>query len=138
MANHPPVVLAVDPGRDKCGLAVLRGREVLFRALVPAAETGLTCWYLLGRHPEAICVIGDSTGSAVIRSELIRFCPQLTLQIVSEAHSTLQARQLYFTEHSGGFWNRLLPVGLRVPPRPVDDYAAVILAERYLSGLGGT
>ena len=27
---------------------------------------------------------------------------------------------------------RLIPKGMRTPPEPIDDYAAVILAERYL------
>ncbi|HKM17981.1 MAG TPA: pre-16S rRNA-processing nuclease YqgF, partial [Limnochordia bacterium] len=31
-------------------------------------------------------------------------------------------------------WRRLLPVSLQTPPVPIDDYVAVILAQRYLDG----
>ena len=31
---------------------------------------------------------------------------------------------------------RLLPLGLRTPPGPVDDFAAVILGRRYIAGQG--
>jgi hypothetical protein len=29
--------------------------------------------------------------------------------------------------------SRLIPQGMRVPPRPVDDIVAIVLIERYLN-----
>ena len=37
----------------------------------------------------------------------------------------------YWREHPPRGLMRLIPVTMQVPPVPVDDYVAVILAERY-------
>ncbi|CAN0394535.1 unnamed protein product, partial [Phaeothamnion confervicola] len=42
------------------------------------------------------------------------------------------ARQRYYVENPPkGLW-RLVPMGLQVPSVPVDDFAAVVMAEDYL------
>jgi hypothetical protein len=126
-------VLAVDPGRDKCGLAVATPEAILFRAIVPTAEIGLTCHYLLARHPAALVLVGDATGSAPVAQAIRAANPQATLQLVPEAHTSLQARRRYFRDNPADWWQKLIPAGMRLPPRPVDDYAAVLLAERFFS-----
>lgn len=130
------VVLAVDPGRDKCGLAVVTPERVLFRALCPTAEIGLTCRYLLAQHPQAVVAVGQGTGSEGIRRALREACPQASLSAVDERDSTLEARRLYWLDTPPRGWQRLVPRGMLVPPRPVDDYAAVVLARRYLEQAG--
>jgi hypothetical protein len=51
---------------------------------------------------------------------------------VNEKHSSERARLRYFKETPPrGIW-RLIPITLQVPPVPIDDYAAVIVAEDYL------
>lgn len=135
-ADPPTVVLAVDPGRDKCGLAVLTGERVTFRALCPTAEIGLTCRYLLVSHPGAALVVGRGTGAETVWEHLRQACPEARIVSVEEHDSTLQARQLYWSDQPPRGWLRLLPPGMRVPPRPVDDYAAVVLARRYLQRQG--
>jgi hypothetical protein len=52
--------------------------------------------------------------------------------VVPEAYTTLRARRRYFDEHPLRGWRRLFP-GLQTPPIPIDDYAAVLIAEDYLS-----
>lgn len=127
-----PTVVAVDPGREKCGLAVVSGPEVRLRAVVPTAEVGLTCRYLLAQHPGATLLLGDATCSAQVRQALRQASPGVEPVSVPESHSTLAARRLYFADYPPRWWQRLLPAGMLVPPRPVDDYAAVVLAQRYL------
>lgn len=131
----PPVhtVLAVDPGRDKCGLAVVNRGGVLFRAVIPTAEIGLTCRYLMAQHPEAQVAVGDSTCSQSVRAELARSNPSIPIMIVAEGFTTLEARRLYEQDYPPRGLRRLMPAGMRVPPRPVDDYAAVALAQRFLA-----
>lgn len=126
-------VLAIDPGREKCGLAVVTPETTLFRAIVPTAEIGLTCHYLLARHPGSVVLIGDATTSDAVSTAVRATCPQATIQTVPEAYSTLQARRRYECDYPPRGVRRLIPAGMRVPPRPVDDYAAVILAETYLA-----
>jgi RNase H-fold protein (predicted Holliday junction resolvase) len=125
-------VIAVDPGRDKCGIAIVSGEAVMFRAIIPSSETGLTCRYLLAQHPDAELVIGDGTCSAVIAEAIVETNPGAAVTVVPEEFTTLQARRLYAQDHPAKGLQRLVPVGMRVPPRPVDDYAAVALALAYL------
>ena len=128
------IVLAVDPGRDKCGLALVSPGRILFRAVVPAAEIGLTCHYLLQQHPLAELIVGCGTGSADVVAAIKHVLPDVSVTVVPERDSTLRARARYFANEPLTLWQRLLPAGLRLPPRPVDDYAAVVLAEDYLAG----
>lgn len=133
-----PPVLAVDPGRDKCGVAVLAQGQVSLRALVPRPEIALTCRYLRGQFPEARVIVGDQTTGREVSEEIRAACPGLSVQLVSEAYSSLEAQRLYWQDHPPGCWLRWLPAGLRLPPRPVDDYAALALARRYLADSANT
>jgi RNase H-fold protein (predicted Holliday junction resolvase) len=134
VTNRPVCpIIAVDPGREKCGLAVLHDSAVLFRALVPTLEIGPTCAYLLGRHPGAEIVIGNLTCARQVRAAIQAACPSVKVHEADEANTTLEARARYWLENAPrGLW-RLVPEGMRVPPRPVDDYAAVLLGERWLA-----
>ena len=53
--------------------------------------------------------------------------------MVAEAGTTMEARQRYWELEPARGWRRLLPRGLRLPPRDVDDVVAQILLERHLS-----
>ena len=54
------------------------------------------------------------------------------IEVVDEYRTTDEARKLYWKIHPPrGLW-RLVPTTMRVPPVPVDDLVAVILARRYL------
>ncbi len=136
------LVLAIDPGREKCGLALVRflpsaspRTQILFRAIAPTAEIGLTCDYILQQYPDAEIIVGQGTGKRLVEEMLQKFLPHKSWRAVPEAYSSALARQRYFQEQPPLWWQRLLPQGLRLPPRPVDDYAAVILAEHYLCSL---
>lgn len=48
-------------------------------------------------------------------------------------NSTLEARDRYWTMYPNRGLQRLIPLGLRVPPRPVDDIVAILLIERYFA-----
>ena len=126
------VVIAVDPGRGKCGLAVVAGQGVLLRAIIPTAEVGLTCHYLRRQYPDSTFVVGNLTGSREVLCAIREACPEAQLETVEEDMSTLHARARYWTDNPPRGLQRLIPPGMRLPPRPVDDYAAVLLAERYL------
>ena len=126
-------ILAVDPGRSKCGLALVTADGPQFRAIVPTTEIGQTCQYLLGQHPQAELIVGDGTGAQDVVAALKQALPDVPQTLVPERDSTLRARDRYFRDQPTPWWQRLLPRGMRVPPRPVDDYAAVVLAEEFLA-----
>jgi hypothetical protein len=116
-------------------VAVVAPDRPPLRLIVPTPEIGLTCRYLLAQHPQAHLVIGDSTSSRDVCELLRQVLPATTPQPVAEKLSTLEGRELYWQDHPPRGLQRLLPRGMRVPPRPVDDYAALVLARRYLASL---
>ena len=56
----------------------------------------------------------------------------LPFALVDERETTLQARARFFIDHPPRGWRRLMPRGMLLPDRPIDDYAALLIAERYL------
>jgi RNase H-fold protein (predicted Holliday junction resolvase) len=137
------VVIAIDPGREKCGVAVVAAkRGVLFRAVVDSKK--LT--ELVGRlnsayHPVRI-LMGNGTGHNPLAQEMALIlknrqeADENSLLLVDEYGTTEDARRLYWRENPPRGWRRLIPLGLQTPPEPVDGYVAWILAERYLHGEG--
>lgn len=128
------VVLALDPGRDKCGLAVVRRDGTCTRReVVPTSALNTRLRTLAVESGATVIVYGDRTGRA-IAEEALRGLPHLHGVAVDEHRSTEAARALYFTVNPPRGLRRLLPRGFLVPPCPVDDYAAWVLGRRYFSG----
>ena len=130
------IVLGIDPGRAKCGVAVCAPGRVLARAIVPSAELpGLVVGWVAEHQVDAV-VVGGGTGSPQVMAALAglrasRRLPPVTVE--EEQDSTLAARRRYFEEHPARGWRRFVPRSFQVPPEPYDDYAAVIIGERYLA-----
>jgi hypothetical protein len=130
-----PLVVAVDPGTDKCGLAaVTRSGQVAKLVVVGCGEVVATVRELLaGSHALEVLLVGDGTGSRTLLQEFASADLGITPEVVSERSSTLKARYLYFALNPPRGLMRLIPRGLLVPPRPVDDYAALVLAHEWLA-----
>ena len=129
-------VLSVDPGRAKCGVAVVAGPAVrrLAMNVVETERLVVEVAALLRRFPAvARLLIGGGTGSATLRRALQGMFPELPLEVVDEHGSSARARARYVREIPGPGWRRLLPPGLRVPEHPYDDYVALLLAEEYFA-----
>jgi len=130
------VLLGFDPGRDKCGLAVMGlDRTVQFQAVVPSEKAIEQIETLLKSYPISFMVIGDQTTSKTWRSELSAKFPSLRMISIDERFSSEEARKRYWLTYPAKGLTRLLPKGMRQPPRPIDDIVAVILIERYLNRL---
>ncbi len=127
-------VLAVDPGSRKCGLAlVCQAQGILRRQIVPTEETeGVVRQWFTEHSPDHVLVGGSTTSKAMVaRLRELGLNPT----VVDESHTTERARIRYFRDHPPrGLW-RLVPLGLQVPREPVDDYAAVVMAEQFLDAL---
>lgn len=124
-------VLAIDPGTGKCGLAVVAAHgEAVLLEIVPTAELRRRVDALSEEYLPIIILLGDGTSRAGAEACLAG-CPT-PLQVVSESHTTLRGRRRYWQDHPPRGWRRLLPTSLQTPPRPWDDYAALMLAEDYL------
>ena len=134
--NAPFFVLAIDPGTVKCGVAVVghNGEAVAFQEIVATAQIAGRVPELLTDFPVTVVVMGDGTGSGAVGKRIAAVLPaDVPLKFVPERFSTLCARDLYFALNPPRGWRRLVPAGLRTPPGPIDDYAAILLAREYLS-----
>ena len=125
-------VLAVDPGRSKCGLAVVQPTgEVCHREIVAVDELAATCARLRSAYDIEVLVLGDRTAADEVRDAVERACPDLQVTLVDEHLTSQAARSRFLDDHPPRGLGRLIPRGLRSPAEPYDDYAAVVLAERY-------
>jgi hypothetical protein len=127
-------VLAIDPGREKCGLAAVDAAEgLLERAVVPRSRLPDTLRDWCARHRPDLLLLGSGTGSHDLLIPLGDL--PVPLRQVPERDSTRLARERYFTHHPPRGWRRLIPRSLQTPPVPVDDYAAWVLADQFLRDL---
>jgi len=129
-------LLGVDPGSRKVGVAVLtEGGEVLYRAILQPEGLLEAIRPLLERYRiEAIAVGGGTRGGEILQqlAELGLPCER-----VDETSTTLEARRLYFEAFPPRGWRRFVPRGMLTPPRPIDDFAAELIARRYRRKLQG-
>ena len=133
-------VLSVDPGSVKCGLAVVSGPAIqrLHLSVVETERLTVEVGNALRRFPQITrLLVGGGTGSATLRRALQSTFPQLPLETVNEHGSSERARQRFVAEIPAPGWRRLLPLGMRAPERPYDDFVALLLAEDYFSEKSG-
>jgi RNase H-fold protein (predicted Holliday junction resolvase) len=128
------MILALDPGKDKCGLAVLDADgHVLEKAVFARKDLSK----IIPRYPHqytlTFLVVGQTATGKEVEQELSRLDLRVNIIFVSEKNSTLEARKLYWRlNRPRGLW-LLIPTSFRTPPVPIDDYAAVIIGLRFLN-----
>ena len=129
--SSPNWLAGLDPGRSKCGLALadLAQRRVVEAAVLPpqACLEQLQRWQAQGLQR---LVLGNGTQSGHWQQQLMAL--GLMAVLVDERGSTLAARERYWQLYPAQGWQRLLPQGLRLPPRDIDDVVAQLLLEREL------
>ena len=131
------LVLAVDPGRSKCGLAVVgSGSGVRTRAVVPRTKLIETVQRFARAFSPDVVIVGGGTGGKAARTAIEAISGAAPVETVDEKFTSLDARNRFFKEHPPRGIRRLIPVTLQMPNVPYDDYAAVLLAERYIANRG--
>jgi RNase H-fold protein (predicted Holliday junction resolvase) len=125
-------IVGVDPGRSKVGYAILDASGTVLAAGIETVDRLQACLRpLLDRHPAKAIALGRGTNARPIRSALEAL--GLPIHLVDEYETSRGARTLYFSDHPPRGWRRLLPIGLQLPARPIDDYAAILIARRFLA-----
>ncbi|MBD1838694.1 pre-16S rRNA-processing nuclease YqgF [Coleofasciculus sp. FACHB-64] len=127
------MILGFDPGRDKCGLAVVgKDNSLHYHEVVPAETAIATILDLCEEYPIDTLVMGDQTTSKSWKKKLQQFPTSVPIVLVDERYSTLEARDRYWQMYPPQGLGRLIPQGMRSLPRPIDDIVAILLIERYM------
>ena len=125
-------ILAIDPGREKTGIAILNNSDVLEHKIINSEELVQTIKSLLEKYIIKTIVMGNGTSSKkkydLLKQEFI----DRDIVLINEYRTTDEARKLYFQENPPKGWKKLIPLGMQVPPVPVDDYAAIVIGRKYL------
>ncbi|HEY9849460.1 MAG TPA: pre-16S rRNA-processing nuclease YqgF [Leptolyngbyaceae cyanobacterium] len=139
-APDQPVILGFDPGRQKCGLAVMAvDRKLHYHQVISSENAIATIESLRKKYPVSVLVMGDQTTAKQWKKQLEEnLMLPLRIILVDERYSTLEARDRYWQMYPPSLIYRLIPQGMRPLPRPIDDIVAILLIERYLERLSGS
>ena len=125
------MIMGVDPGKDKCGVAVLdSGGEVKFSEVIATSEFETVMQRLSAQFEIGLAILGNGTTHSDAEKKLRAV--GLKVKVVDEKFTTEQARHLYWEKFPPRGWRKFLPTSMQVPPVPVDNLVAEILVERYL------
>lgn len=126
-------IMGFDPGRDKCGVAIMNDQaEVLYSQVIRADQVENLLPQLFRQFACQLLVMGNQTTSQLWQNQLKIILPAVPIILLDERYTTVQARQRYWQIYPAQGLTKLIPLGMRSPPRPVDDIVAMILIEKYL------
>ncbi|MGM0370588.1 MAG: resolvase [Bacillota bacterium] len=124
------MILAIDPGRDKSGLAVVTDDNQIIEQMVIGTRELKDIIFTFGKEYNITeVVLGDGTASGGVKELVSDY--HWDVKMVDETNSTLEARELYWADNPPRGWRKLIPTALQTPRRAIDDYAAIVLARRY-------
>ncbi len=133
----PLIILGFDPGRDKCGVAIMAQNNTLYyHQVIPSSQAIFTLNNLLEKFSVNLLVMGNQTTSKQWKKRLQNeLLTTISLVMIDERNSTLEARDRYWQMYPPQGLTRLIPQGMRTPPRPIDDIVAILLIERYCNSI---
>jgi len=131
--NREELILGVDPGSSKTGVALLtEDGEIKDTEVLLMTDFARALGEFLGPRAIKLCVMGNGTTSDAMRIILGRLLPRAAIITMDEAHSTEEARTLYWQLNPPKGLRKLFPLGMQVPPVNLDGLAAAVLVKRYL------
>lgn len=126
--------LGIDPGRSKTGLALVDAAgSILALHIAHTEHIEVELSAFAGKEQLAGIIMGDGTNSKAIGQAVSKVFTAVPLALVGEAHSTEEARSLYWQVNPPRGWRKLVPLGMLVPSEPLDAYAAVVQVKRWLA-----
>ena len=79
MTNTQPAILGFDPGRDKCGIAVMGlDRQLYYHQVILAEEAIANIEVQLQKFPVSLIVMGDQTTAKKWKQQLSQELSKLT------------------------------------------------------------
>jgi len=131
--NREELILGVDPGSSKTGVALLTAAgEIENTEVLLMTDFAAALREFLGQQEIKFCVVGNGTTSVAMQAVLKQLLPQVEIVTMDEAHSTEEARVLYWQLNPPKGLRKIFPLGMQVPPVNLDGLAAAVLVRRYL------
>ena len=123
--------MGIDPGRDKCGVAILTAAgEIKFQRVISTEELDVAIKNLAAEFEIEKVILGDGTTHKAAAKKISS--AGLTFELVDEKHTTEEARREFWKKNPPSGWRKFLPTSMQVPPEPVDAIVAEILVKRFL------
>ena len=124
-------VVGIDPGRDKCGVAVLNSDgEIFFEKVIETVNFEETLKNLFAQYNFEVAILGDGTTHK--NAEKILRSLNIEVKIVDEKHTTEEARRLYWKKNPPRGWRNHLPHDGRHTCATLMDDAEISLKIRQL------
>ncbi|EAZ89015.1 Holliday junction resolvase RuvX [Crocosphaera chwakensis] len=131
------ILLGFDPGRDKCGVAIAdKLGNIYYHEVIESSQAISTLNHLIEQFSIKFLVMGNQTTSKQWKKQLENeLLVSVPIFFIDERNSTLEARDRYWEMYPPQGLMRLVPKGMRNPPRPIDDIVAILLIERYFNSI---
>lgn len=131
------MILAIDPGKDKTGIALVQEDGSLERKqVVHTVHFEEELMNFLDGKSFSACVMGNGTRHQVMQQRMETWLKKqnlsLPVTLVDEKYTTEMGEQWYWKDHPAKGFSRLIPQGMRAVPVPIDDYVAWIIGCIYL------
>mgnify|MGYP006286290387 CR=1 FL=1 len=130
-------LIALDPGKDKIGVAVLNfSKQEKEKTIVKKEDLKDHLNEIINHYQIKEIVIGNGTGAEEIKEIINSTHTNLRITFVEEEFTTEEAQARYLEEKPMSNYEKLLRkvVSWKVK-KPLDDYAALIIGEKYLEKL---
>lgn len=130
-------ILAIDPGSEKTGLAILdENAQLLEKEIVPTSELERIWTPLFTRYDIGDIALGNGTGSHAMQRRLQTWLQQQSataaIHLVDEKYTTEMGRIRYWKCTPRRGWRAWIPTTWQTPPTPIDDFVAWIIGEKFL------
>jgi RNase H-fold protein (predicted Holliday junction resolvase) len=130
-------LLALDPGSDKVRTAVLSyTKEEKEKTIVKKEELLDHLAEIFNNYQIKEIIIGDGTGAEAVKKMVSSHYSDFKITMVAEEYTTEEAQARYLKEKPMSNYEKLLRkvVSWKLK-KPLDDYAALIIGEKYLDKL---
>ena len=131
------MILAIDPGSEKTGIALVsEDGACVFKKIIPTENLETDIAEIFENEIPHVLVLGNGTHHKEMKRRLEIFSAEkkfeIPIALVNEKYTTEMGEARWKKEHPAKGLAKLFPEGLREVKEPVDDYVAWIIGQIYL------